>query len=99
VLHFILELAISIANGLRISATNLDALRSGTIVGAFSKTFLATDKSFALYPDLQKKVDVVMTQKGFTTTNWTTQFFEGKDHSEKSWAERLHIPLEFLLKK
>lgn len=44
---------ISIANGLRISATNLDALRSGTIVGAFSKTFLATDKSFALYPDLQ----------------------------------------------
>jgi enterochelin esterase-like enzyme len=53
----------------------------------------------ALYPDLQKKVDVVMTQKGFTTTNWTTQFFEGKDHSEKSWAERLHIPLQFLLKK
>ncbi len=53
----------------------------------------------ALYPDLQKKVDVVMAQKGFTTTNWTTQFFEGKDHSEKSWAERLHIPLEFLLKK
>ena len=53
----------------------------------------------ALYPDLQKKVDVVMTQKGFTTTNWTTQFFEGKDHSEKSWSERLHIPLQFLLQK
>jgi enterochelin esterase-like enzyme len=53
----------------------------------------------ALYPNLQKKVDIVMTQKGFTTTNWTTQFFEGKDHSEKSWAERLHIPLQFLLKK
>jgi len=44
---------ISIANGLRISATNLDALRSGAIVGAFSKTFLAIDRSFALYPDLQ----------------------------------------------
>ena len=44
---------ISIANGLRISATNLDALRSGAIVGAFSKTFLVPDKSFALYPDLQ----------------------------------------------
>lgn len=53
----------------------------------------------ALYPDLQKKVDVIMIQKGFTTTNWATQFFEGKDHSEKSWAERLHIPLQFLLKK
>jgi hypothetical protein len=44
---------ISIANGLRISATNLDALRSGAIVGAFSKTFLVPDKVFALYPDLQ----------------------------------------------
>ena len=44
---------ISIANGLRISATNLDALKSGKIVGAFSKTFLALDKYFALYPDLQ----------------------------------------------
>jgi predicted alpha/beta superfamily hydrolase len=52
----------------------------------------------ALYPDLQKKVDVLMQKKGFTATNWTTQFFDGKDHSEKSWAERLHIPLEFLLK-
>ena len=44
---------ISIVNGLRISATNLDALRSGAIVGAFSKTFLAIDRAFALYPDLQ----------------------------------------------
>jgi hypothetical protein len=44
---------ISIANGLRISATNLDALKSGKIVGAFSRTFLALDKCFALYPDLQ----------------------------------------------
>lgn len=44
---------ISIANGLRISTTNLDALRSGVIVGAFSKTFLVPDKAFALYPDLQ----------------------------------------------
>jgi hypothetical protein len=44
---------ISIANGLRISATNLDALKSGEVVSSFSKTFLAPDKSFALYPDLQ----------------------------------------------
>jgi hypothetical protein len=44
---------ISIANGLRISATNLDALRSGAIIGAFSKTFLVPDKAFALYPDVQ----------------------------------------------
>jgi hypothetical protein len=52
-----------------------------------------------LYPELQKKVDALMQKKGFTNTNWSTQFFDGKDHSEKSWAERLHIPLQFLLKK
>jgi len=44
---------ISLANGLRISATNFDALKSGKIVGTFSKTFLTIDRSFALYPDLQ----------------------------------------------
>ena len=53
----------------------------------------------ALYPTLQKQVDIIMVQKGFTSKNWTTKFFPGKDHSEKSWAERLDIPLEFLLKK
>ena len=53
----------------------------------------------ALYPELQKKVDLLMKNKGFTPSTWTTQFFEGKDHSEKSWTERLHIPFEFLLKK
>jgi predicted alpha/beta superfamily hydrolase len=53
----------------------------------------------AMYPSLQKKVDEVMKARGFTDKNWETQFFPGKDHSEKSWNERLNIPLEFLLKK
>ncbi len=52
----------------------------------------------ALYPELQKNVDHIMQRKGFNNTNWTTQFFEGKDHSEKSWAERLTIPIQFLFK-
>jgi enterochelin esterase-like enzyme len=51
------------------------------------------------YPALQQKVDLIMREKGFNRVNWKTLFFPGKDHSEKSWAERLHIPLEFLLKK
>ena len=51
----------------------------------------------ALYPPLQQKVDEVMQQKGFDASNWKTQFFPGKDHSEQSWKERLAIPLEFLL--
>jgi|JFJP01.1.fsa_nt_gi hypothetical protein len=52
---------ISIVNGLRISATNLAALKSGEVVGAFSKTYLAPDKSFALYPDLQTESSDLVT--------------------------------------
>jgi len=53
----------------------------------------------ALYPTLQLQVDKIMTEKGFTSKNWITRFFPGKDHSEVAWAERLNIPMEFLLKK
>jgi len=53
----------------------------------------------AMYKPLQQKVDLVMKEKGFTAKNWTTKYFPGKDHSEKSWSERLDIPLSFLLKK
>lgn len=52
-----------------------------------------------LYFSLQLTVNDIMREKGFTNSNWTTLLFPGKDHSEKSWAERLNIPLEFLLKK
>ena len=53
----------------------------------------------SLYPTLQKRVDSIMTEKGFTDKNWMTKSFPGKDHSEKAWRERVHIPLEFLLEK
>lgn len=52
----------------------------------------------ALYPPLQQEVDKIMIQKGFSTNNWMTLFVDGADHSEKSWAARLAIPLEFMLK-
>lgn len=53
----------------------------------------------ALYPKIQIKVDDLMKSKGYSDTNWITKYFPGDDHSEKSWCKRLHIPLEFLLKK
>jgi enterochelin esterase-like enzyme len=53
----------------------------------------------ALYPPLQKQVDSLMKAKGYTDSYWMTKFYPGDDHSEKSWSKRLHIPLEFLLKK
>jgi enterochelin esterase-like enzyme len=52
-----------------------------------------------LYFSLQLTANDIMREKGFNNANWKTLLFPGKDHSEKSWAERLPIPLEFLLKK
>lgn len=53
----------------------------------------------AMYEPLQLKVDEVMKTKGYNSLNWSTNKFEGEDHSEKAWQKRLHIPLEFLLGK
>lgn len=53
----------------------------------------------ALYPPLQQKVDVVMQEKGYSSTNWMSKFFPGENHSEEAWAKRLDVPLLFLLKK
>lgn len=53
----------------------------------------------AMYEPLQLKVDEVMKAKGYNSLNWSTNKFEGEDHSEKAWQKRLHIPLEFLFGK
>tara|TARA_R110002073_G_scaffold72537_1_gene177821 strand:+ start:864080 stop:865009 length:930 start_codon:yes stop_codon:yes gene_type:complete len=52
-----------------------------------------------LYPEIQKKVDRLMVEKGYTKNNWMTKFFPGENHSENAWSKRLNIPLEFLFKK
>jgi predicted alpha/beta superfamily hydrolase len=51
----------------------------------------------AYYQPYQEKIDVLMVEKGFTSKNWVTRFFPGKDHSENAWQERLELPLLFLL--
>jgi len=51
----------------------------------------------AMYPPLQKRVDEVIKSRGYTGKNWETLYFPGKDHTEKSWHERLEIPMLFLL--
>jgi enterochelin esterase-like enzyme len=52
----------------------------------------------AMYPPLQKKVDELMQNKGFSAKNWTTIFAAGDDHSETAWGKRLGVALVFLLK-
>jgi predicted alpha/beta superfamily hydrolase len=52
----------------------------------------------ALYPALQQRIDSLMSQHGYSGSNWLTGYFPGEDHSERSWAKRLNIPLEFFFK-
>lgn len=51
----------------------------------------------AAYPALQVKADAITKNKGYAAANCLSLSFEGADHNEKAWAERLHIPLKFML--
>jgi enterochelin esterase-like enzyme len=53
----------------------------------------------AFYKPHQEEVNLIMKSKGFSNKNWLTKEFIGDDHTEKSWRNRLGIPLFFLLKK
>ncbi|MDZ4811813.1 MAG: alpha/beta hydrolase-fold protein [Pseudomonadota bacterium] len=52
----------------------------------------------ALYPALQARVDGLMRAKDYPSNLWQTRVFPAAEHSEKAWSERLHLPMEFLLK-
>jgi predicted alpha/beta superfamily hydrolase len=52
----------------------------------------------ALYEPFQQRADAVMKAAGYTEgLDWITRKFPGAEHSEKSWRERVEIPLTFLL--
>lgn len=52
----------------------------------------------ALYAPGQAAVDAVMAERGYTEgVNWLTRRFPGAAHFESDWADRVHIPLRFLL--
>jgi predicted alpha/beta superfamily hydrolase len=54
----------------------------------------------SLYQPLQERVDMIVAAHGFTRgQNWLSLQFEGADHNEASWRDRLHEPLLFLLGK
>lgn len=59
-----------------------------------------TGKMDAGYEKYQAKVDVLMEKAGYQAgVDWLTRRYPGADHNEKSWRRRVHIPLEFLLRK
>ena len=51
------------------------------------------------YPQYAQKVNELLKEKGYTDINSRNLKFDGADHSENSWNQRLHIPLTFLLAK
>jgi len=53
----------------------------------------------AWYKPYQLQADAIMKAGGYRSRNWVTKEFPGEDHSERAWNRRLHIPLQFLLKK
>lgn len=54
------------------------------------------DSEYEKYP---RRLDEHLPRVGYhENENWVTLKFEGAEHSDRSWCERVHIPLEFLLK-
>jgi len=55
------------------------------------------DKNYEPY---QLKMDAALEARGYHYgANWLTCKFRGAEHSEKAWRKRVHVPLEFLLRK
>ena len=51
----------------------------------------------ATYEPFQLQADSILVSHGFGEGSWKSMKFEGHDHSERSWRERMDIPLRFLL--
>ncbi|GHB04255.1 esterase [Algimonas arctica] len=52
------------------------------------------------YESYQDRMDQAVEATGYTRgVNWTTRKYEGHDHSERAWRNRVHVPLQFLLNK
>lgn len=50
------------------------------------------------YEAYQTRMDKVVQAAGYQRgQNWTTRKYEGHDHSERAWRNRVHVPLQFLL--
>jgi predicted alpha/beta superfamily hydrolase len=58
-----------------------------------------TETLDADYLKYEYRVDEILKEKGYDSTNSKNLKFEGENHSEASWQKRIHIPIEFLFGK
>jgi predicted alpha/beta superfamily hydrolase len=58
-----------------------------------------TEALDSIYEPFQQHMDYLLLRNGYTPEEtWMTRRFEGAEHNEGAWRERVHIPLRFLLK-
>ena len=92
------------------SATAIEFTMLACLAGQISRSPLAGKRSFctdvsgtatldAWYEPHQQVIDAMLRRNGYTRRNWMTRKFEGAEHNERAWRERLHLPLTFLLAK
>jgi predicted alpha/beta superfamily hydrolase len=53
----------------------------------------------ALCAHAQGQVDALLRERGFLPPRVVSRVFEGAGHNERDWAARLHVPLDFLLRR
>jgi len=53
----------------------------------------------SLYMPYQEKMNALCTSAGYDASQYQFHLDEDADHNEEAWRNRLHIPLQFLLKK
>jgi predicted alpha/beta superfamily hydrolase len=59
-----------------------------------------TETIDAGYETYQRQVDEIMKTAGYRSgSDWLTLKFEGAEHNEQAWRERVHLPLKFLLEQ
>ena len=82
-----------------IPAAFMDYLKGNLPDPATHKLYFdyGTETLDSFYEPYQIRADSIIASKGYNKSNFLSLKFEGKDHSEISWAERLHIPFIFLL--
>ena len=58
-----------------------------------------TETLDANYIKYEYRVDEILKEKGYDSTNSKNLKFEGENHSEASWQKRIYIPIEFMFGK
>lgn len=53
----------------------------------------------SLYMPYQERMNALCKSAGYDASQYQFHFDEDADHNEEAWQNRLHIPLQFLLKK